>query len=111
MNCDFDNDTMTCPQCGTEANTRKTRKNCTSRKAIQQRNHRQFVLKNDCIHKGKSIRLVECDSCCGKVNIFEFSCTLHKVCFIDAPREVNPGTKRCITCKDYISTSKEESNV
>lgn len=64
-----------------------------------------------CIHKGKSLRLVECNSCCGKVNIFEFSCTLHKVCFIDAPKEVNPDTKRCITCKDYIPTSKETSNV
>ena len=92
MNCNFDNDEMTCRNCGfdakkvgaTEASGRKWIKQCKGR---------------PCIHLFPVVlRLVECPTCNGSVNLKVFACEKHGECTIGKKLD---GLACCATCGDY----------
>lgn len=99
MDCDFDNDAMTCPRCGIEVmlltkgrltpeQARKVHKNCA--KAPK--------LTTPCLHLGPELRRQECSTCQGKTEIKIFGCQVHGDCTIGKQIE---ALKCCAACPDY----------
>ena len=77
----------------------KAKEHYLQREAVtKQRKNR---IKFSCLHKGKSLRMTKCKSCCGNTDFFVFSCTIHNECVIDAPSSVSELI-HCVDCDDYI---------
>lgn len=99
LDCDFDNDALTCPRCGTDImlltkgrlspeRARKVRKNCQKAPKIT----------TPCIHLGAELRQQECQTCQGSTRIKVFACFVHGEATIAKQLE---SVACCQSCPDY----------
>jgi hypothetical protein len=51
-----------------------------------------------CLHLGELLRLVECHSCCGKVRVKVFACSIHGETTVSQPVQSLPT---CSTCQQF----------
>lgn len=65
----------------------KIRRNCTS--------------DSTCQYRGDTLRLVECPSCKGKIQVKVLKCTLFECCQLGTKIE---GVRSCVGCESRIST-------
>lgn len=93
IDCDFQNDAMTCPRCGYQAKARDVHRNCSAIKAANP---------SACLHRGKATgRVQTCETCQGNVRVKVFACELHGECTISRQVDSLPV---CHTCPDWSAS-------
>lgn len=97
-NCDFDNDAMTCPQCGFVAGGKDWKRNCTDHVRARQR-------PDTCSHRGAEIRQQECETCSGHQRIKVFACPLRGECTIGKKLPVIVCCAVIADCGDFSPTA------
>ena len=55
-----------------------------------------------CIHLGEDLRLQQCESCGGNIQLKVFACDIYKECTLGKKLE---GLQCCAMCKDYFPKS------
>lgn len=99
MDCDFDNDAMTCPRCGFVAGWRDWHKNCTGPPTFRDQHPEA------CRHRGDEVRIETCASCTDgeQWNVKIFACPLRGECTVGKKL---PGIVCCALfadCSDFAA--------